>query len=297
MKTALLALSILLGIIFPLGHPFTFLVRYSVMVMLFFAFLEMRVSTKLVRISHLYVLLGILGIGVTVFEVVNWLGNPTVAMAAMVVALAPTAAAAPVITSFLRGDVVYVTVSVLLTSLSLSLIIPVLLPTLAQLEGNITILEVLIPVLITVGLPMLLAQLIRKLSQATATYLSKFQAITYWMFVGNVYIAISKASYFVRYETEADLSIILFIGLASLLVCLTSFGLGYFLEKNPDTRQAASMSLGRKNTMFAIWLSLTFLSPLVALGPMFYIVWQNTVNGLQLSLMKEKNAEAKTTPA
>ncbi|MEM7513167.1 MAG: hypothetical protein AAF388_19720 [Bacteroidota bacterium] len=297
MKTFALALVIILGILFPYGHPYTFLVRYSVMIMLFFAFMEMKVERSMFRISHFWIIMAIMGISLSAFGLGSWLTNSTVSLAVLLIAMAPTAAAAPVITSFLKADVAYVTFSVLLTSLVLSILIPLVLPTLGNLDGGISVIQVLVPVLITVGLPMLLAQSIRKVSPATASFLVKYKAITYWMFVGNVYIAISKASYFVRYETEADLAIIAYIGVGSLLVCLTSFGLGYFLEKDPSSRKAASMSLGRKNTMFSIWLSLTFISPLVALGPMFYIVWQNTINGIQLSLVKENPQSNETTPA
>ena len=34
--------------------------------------------------------------------------------------------------------------------------------------------------------------------------------------------------------------------------------------------------------IFGIWLALTFLTPLVALGPIFYILFQNLYNSWQL---------------
>ena len=42
--------------------------------------------------------------------------------------------------------------------------------------------------------------------------------------------------------------------------------------------QEASQALGQKNLSFVIWIALTFINPLVAMGPMFYIVYHHLYN-------------------
>ena len=69
-----------------------------------------------------------------------------------------------------------------------------------------------------------------------------------------------------------------------------TFKLGELLGPT-DQKLAGSLALGRKNTMFGLWLALTFVSPLVALGPICYIIIQNTYNSYQI-LVVEKQQKA-----
>jgi len=65
--------------------------------------------------------------------------------------------------------------------------------------------------------------------------------------------------------------------LISLVICVVNFSLGAILG-GPSHRQEASQSLGQKNLTFVIWIALTFINPLVALGPMIYIVYHHLYN-------------------
>jgi BASS family bile acid:Na+ symporter len=47
-------------------------------------------------------------------------------------------------------------------------------------------------------------------------------------------------------------------------------------------RQESSQSLGQKNNSFVIWVALTFINPLVAMGPTFYILYHNLYNSWQI---------------
>jgi BASS family bile acid:Na+ symporter len=71
------------------------------------------------------------------------------------------------------------------------------------------------------------------------------------------------------------------IAVTSLLVCAAGFALGRVIGGREFAREA-SQSLGQKNTTFTIYLALTYASPLVALGPTFYVVWHNLWNSWQL---------------
>jgi len=73
------------------------------------------------------------------------------------------------------------------------------------------------------------------------------------------------------------MSTLLSIALISLVICVVNFGLGAILG-GPSHRQEASQSLGQKNLTFVIWIALTFINPLVALGPMLYIVYHHLYN-------------------
>ena len=53
----------------------------------------------------------------------------------------------------------------------------------------------------------------------------------------------------------------------------------------------AGQSLGQKNTAFAIWVATAFLNPLSSVGPGCYILWQNTINSVEIWLYRKKGLE------
>ena len=289
MKIILLAAALILGILLPYGHPLTFLVRYSVMIMLFFAFLGMEVNRNLFRKSHLY-LSGVFLVLPLCFYGLIRLYDPSLALIAYIVAAAPTAAAAPVITDYLKGRVEFVTLSILLTSAISALAIPLFLPLLGNTEMALNLWDILKPVIITLGVPFVLATGVRKFSPFIHQHLLRFKDISYYLFLSNVYIAMSKATHFILHESDAAVSEIVGIAGATLLVAVGCFSLGHLVSQNGD-RLEGSMSLGRKNTMFTLWVALTFVGPLAALGPMSYIVWQNIYNSWQLYRIKAREVK------
>jgi BASS family bile acid:Na+ symporter len=287
MRVFWLSLALICGILLPYGHSLTFLVRYSVMVMLFFAFLEIRIHREIVQRSHAFIAAANVGIAFLAYALLYpW--KPELAMVAFITALMPTAAAAPVLTSYLRGNVAYVTVSVLLTTCAVGLVIPLSLPVLIGAESQISLSDTLGPVLFTLLLPLLSAQAIRRWSTSWHNQLLRVKVISYYLFLFNVYIAMSKASHFIQQEMQGGAASLGWILLLSALICGGNYAIGYGLG-GKNNRIGGSMALGRKNTMFAVWICLTFLSPLAALGPMGYIVWQNVWNSWQL--MRQKSAE------
>jgi BASS family bile acid:Na+ symporter len=94
-------------------------------------------------------------------------------------------------------------------------------------------------------------------------------------------LATAKANHFMTHEVSFPKSIIISIALVSLAACVVNFSLGRLLG-GKNLTQEASQALGQKNTMFIIWISMTFLNPLVALGAMFYVIYQNLYNSYLL---------------
>jgi bile acid:Na+ symporter, BASS family len=280
MNIPVLVLSLLLGILLPYGHSYTFLVRPLVMVMLFFAFLEMQIDRQTFSWRHGLILLAKVGIALGSYALLrNW--SQDLAMAGFLVGIMPTAAAAPGITGYLKARVDYVTFSTFFTSLAIAGILPFLLPTLLKGTVEISMGEVLWPVLSLMLLPLGLAWGARFSSARLRAWLLRYKRLSFWCFMTNVYLASSKASHFVRTEMQDQWDLLLWIGLISGVLCLLNFELGKVLG-GTNRRIEGGMALGRKNTMFSLWVALTFVSPLAALGPMCYILWQNTYNAIQL---------------
>ena len=72
------------------------------------------------------------------------------------------------------------------------------------------------------------------------------------------------------------------IGLVAGVLCAINFGLGWKFGGRGIPREV-SQSLGQKNTLLSIWIAMTYVNPMVALGPTFYILCHNTYNAWQLA--------------
>lgn len=251
-----------------------------------FAYLEANFSFQLVKPSHLYILLLHFLIGFA-FYGIALKSDPILALALFLTSVTPTASVAPAIVSFLGGKVEYVTFSVILTNCAMAVVLPFLLPHLVELEAEIPVADILVPTMQIVIAPLLGVLLLRKYWPSAASGILRFKSISFYFFMLNVYIATSKATYFVRFEAPPEAyTQVAWIGAGSLAICILSFGLGRWLGR-PDLKEEASQSLGRKNTMFTVWLSLTYLNPMTALGPMFYIIWHNTYSSFQFFRTKK----------
>ncbi|MCD8288961.1 MAG: hypothetical protein LUC26_03490, partial [Prevotella sp.] len=57
---------------------------------------------------------------------------------------------------------------------------------------------------------------------------------------------------------------------------------------------------GQKNTTVAIWVATVFLNPLSSVGPGCYILWQNTINSIEIyarARKERRQPEFDGTPA
>lgn len=281
MQGIYILLAIIVGAIFSDAHVLTAVIRYNLMVMLFFTFITVRFNPQLLRFDHFKVLLANIGLPILLFFA--WrLWDTQTAMAILVIGLAPTAAGAPVITTFLKGRVDHVTVSILLLSPAMALLIPFFLPLLLSSDiGDIRVWDILVPVLMVVFVPLALSFLIKQTLPAAIPWISRAAKVNFYLFLFNVFIASAKATDFIRNDEQANWVSIVSIGLGVTILGLILFKLGERLGA-PDLKLENSMSLGRKNTMFALWLALTFVGPLAALGPMLYILFQNIYHSVAM---------------
>ena len=79
------------------------------------------------------------------------------------------------------------------------------------------------------------------------------------------------------------------IALVSLVCCVVQFAYGRFVGRRYGECITGGQALGQKNTVFAIWLAYTFMTPITALAGGFYSVWHNVINTWQL--YKKNHAE------
>ena len=267
--------AMLLGGLLPGLHQFSFLIQYLLMAMLLFAFLDIQFKPATFQKSVLWVLIANFGLAfISYGALVSFDG--TLALAAFMTAIAPTAIAAPVLISFISGEVEYVISAVLLTNVSSAVIIPLTLPFLLGTGVPISVWDVLEPVLVVMLLPLFLARLLAYLPAQTRGLIRRAKAYSFPIWLVNLLIISANASHFLRTEYSHS-GLLLTIALVSLVLCILNFGVGAILGGKRHW-QEASQSLGQKNLSFVIWVAMTFVNPLVAMGPTFYILYHHLYN-------------------
>jgi len=271
-----LLLTMAVGALFPQFHRFSFLIQYLLMIMLFFAFLDVEFRPQTFQKSVIWVLLANVAVAfISYAALVSF--DLVLALAAFMTAIAPTAIAAPVIISFIQREVEYVVAAVVLTNITSAVIIPFALPFLIGAQVQISILEVLGPVLIVMFVPLILARLAAHLTSNTQAFIRKGKLLSFPLWLVNLFLISANASNFLRNENSDSISTLISIALISLLICIVNFGVGALLGGQRNW-QEASQSLGQKNLSFVIWIALTFVNPLVAMGPTFYILYHHLYN-------------------
>lgn len=280
-RTAALLAAMVLGILLPQAHALSWAIRWLIMAMLFIVFLQTQLTREAVHRSHAVLLAANLAAGFLGWWLGGTVGDRDLALAGFFTGITPTATAAPVIISFLRGRVDYVVAAFLLTNVIIAAVCPVLLP----LVLGQTTPQAFSAVLGTIGLvvfgPMVAGWTVRRVHPAAAEWPRRLRAVSFGMWVLALFLITSNASEFLRTQVNAPGLKLLQIAALSLVLCALNFGTGYLIGGRQFGREA-SQALGQKNTTFTIYLALAYATPLIALGPTCYVLWHNVWNSWQL---------------
>jgi len=251
------------------------------MVMLYFSFLDIRMEKSVIKKIHFVILLTIIFSPLLFYSVTKFFDG-YLAEAVFITSFSPTAIAAPVIISLKKGKVEFVIFSLLLSNIVISLLTPFMLPLIVHTSKNISVGVVLFPVLFTISIPMVLAQATKFLLPKIWKKFIAWKDLTFYILVLNIYLAVSDATMYIRAELTSKFLIVTLIAVSSAMLCILYFYLGKIIGGN-EYGAEASQSLGQKNNAFTLWISLTFIGPLAALGPIFYVLFQNIYITWQLS--------------
>jgi BASS family bile acid:Na+ symporter len=281
-RTAALLLAMVVGFLIPQAEGWAVLLQYLLMVMLFFSFLDIVITRESFHASLILILLANAALPVAWFLLIRGF-NRDLALTAFITAAAPTATATPVVIHFIRARVDYTVTAVLLTNIGMAILLPFLLPWAAGGVTSISTAEVLPPVLEVMFVPLVLAWLARRLPAGAQAVIRKGKPVSFPVWLLVLFLVTSKASSFLHGSLNISSTALGEIALISLLTCVVNFVLGWWLGGETFHREA-SQSLGQKNNSFTVWIALTFINPLTALGPTFYVAYHNLYNAFQLYL-------------
>jgi len=221
---------------------------------------------------------------------------------AMLCLICPTATAAAVVTRKLGGDVPGITTYIVLINILAAVLVPLIVPLIQPMAG-LTFWEafnmILAKVLPLLMLPCFCAWLVRYLMPGVHRKLLKWQDLPFNLWVVALVLAIAVTTKAIV-TSEMSWTLILAMSAVSLLCCIFQFRAGRYVgscykprrpspsalkaeERGREVRKVtAGQSLGQKNTVFAIWLGYTFMTPETAIVGGLYSIWHNCFNSWQL---------------
>ena len=215
---------------------------------------------------------------------------------AMLCMICPTATAAAVVTRKLGGDVPGITTYTILINILTAILVPAIVP-LIQPMGDFSfrdafcrILAKVFPLLI---MPCLAAWLVRYLFPSLHRAILSKPDLAFDIWAVSLSLAIAVTVKSIVHSTM-PVYLMLLIALVSLGCCALQFALGHrigsFFGKQAMSI-TAGQALGQKNTVFAIWMGYTFMTPETSIVGGIYSIWHNLYNSRQLA-RKEKEVQA-----
>ena len=252
--------------------------------MLFITFCRVDIRAMRLGTIHLWMLLFQFVGAMAVYYPTTWFFGETVGQGAMICVLAPIAMAAVVIGGMLGANVTTMVTYSLLCNFATALIAPMMLHSFGN--GTCTFLEIIGRVAPTLIAPFVVAQLLRWLLPKVAEWFSAHSSISFYLWLISLVLVLGRTTAFIL-DTDADIVVEVELAIIALVLCLVQFRVGRWMGGLAGDAVAGGQSVGQKNTILAVWMSLNFLDPVASIAPTAYIVWQNFVNSYQLSRVKK----------
>ena len=229
---------------------------------------------------------------------------------AMLCLICPTATAAAVVTRKLGGDVPGITTYIILINLLTAVLVPLIVPLVhpvAEIDFWTAFSMIMAKVFPLLIMPCMAAWLVRYLFPKVHRWLMRFPDLAFYIWAFALTLAIALTTRFIVHS-EMSVMMLLLMALISLVCCVFQFAMGRFVGRcyrsgdcrsepamtsdchaRPDraSMQAsreitAGQSLGQKNTIFAIWMAYTFMTPETSIVGGLYSIWHNIYNSWQL---------------
>lgn len=198
--------------------------------------------------------------------------------------ISPCASAAPVVTQKLGGNLEEMTTYTFLSNFITALMIPVCFPLLdggREMHFLAAFALILYKVFTVLVVPMLLAYVVKHHAKRLCQRIVSVKDLSYYLW-GCSLLIVSGTTMKNIFHADTTFRFLLLIAAGSFLLCIFQFACGRTIGRRFGETVNAGQGLGQKNTAFAIWIACTYLSPLSAVGPGCYILWQNIINSIEI---------------
>lgn len=255
--------------------------------MLFFSFCRVEPQQMKPRIWHLW--LGLLQIvccaTFAMIAIFTSGDEKIVAEVAMCCLVCPPATASVVIIGKLGGNISSGSTYIVISNLIVSVITPLFIPFMHP-ESSSTFFATFLAMIgklfpLMLG-PLLLAWLVRYLLPALHAKIVTYPNISFFLWLIALSLAMVTASRALMNSNVAGWTLAT-MAAVSLACCVFQFWIGRRIGAPYSDAIAAGQTLGQKNTVFLIWMSYTFLTPVTAIAGGLYSIWHNVINTWQLA--------------
>jgi BASS family bile acid:Na+ symporter len=204
--------------------------------------------------------------------------------------IAPSAAAAPVVTGKLGGNISTMSAFTVISSFASALMIPFVFPLLEQ-TAHVSFwaafLIILEKVALVLVLPLVLGwsvqhlgPIIKPVGRFHKSIVSMPNLSFYcWAFSLSITSGITVKNIV---HSGASAILLMAIALLTLLLCFVQFGVGRGIGRRLGEHINSGQALFQKNTALAIWVAYMYLNPVASVGAGCYVLWQNLINSLEL---------------
>ncbi len=212
-------------------------------------------------------------------------GNRLVLMESILTCIiAPGAAAAPVVTAKLGGNLETMTTYTFVSNFVTALMVPLVFPMIDQsvhISFWVAFFAILYKVCMVLLVPMAAAYVVKHYCKRLHAWILSVPDLSFYMWgISLTIVTGSTIKYILHAGTT--ISFVLLIAVISLALCVVQFVIGRAVGRRFGVTLEAGQGLGQKNTAFAVWIAYTYLNPLCSVGPGCYILWQNAVNSFEI---------------
>lgn len=211
--------------------------------------------------------------------------NSLVAEAAFICVFCPSATASPVVTGLLGGSVGRTAAYCLLSHATVAVTAPLLLAVIGGRE-DISFWESawligrnVVPIILG---PLAVALLMRRFAPRAHKALEERQTLSFYLWAFTLLIVVGTSVGKIIAEPRTAVPLMLLLAGIAAVACAVQFWVGHMIGAHFQDPVAAAQSLGQKNTSLGIWLTLTYLNPIVSTSMVAYIAWHNLYNSYQL---------------
>jgi BASS family bile acid:Na+ symporter len=274
----------------------SFLIPYLIFSMLLLTFCKLSPRDLHFHKAQLWlVLIELLGC-IPVYFLVR-LYNPLVAQGALICVLAPTAAAAAVITGMLGGSISFIATYLFICNIGVAALAPLLftmLGTHSEMTFMQSFLHICWQVATILVLPLAIAWFLQYFMPKVHDKLASIHKASFYLWATSLTVLTGTTVKFVVDQPNPDVASEIGLAVVALIICILQFLIGRRIGRHYNDPVSSGQGLGQKNTAMAIWMAQVYLNPVSSIAPASYVLWQNIINSYQLWRKNRKDRMAQS---
>ena len=199
--------------------------------------------------------------------------------------ICPVAASVAAVACVLGADRDKVTTYTLLGNMMVTIVAPIYFSFVGNnvempfLQSFGLILSKIFPIIM---LPMIVNIVLKRICPKANQILVKCRGLSFYLWALALMLTIGKTIGFIFMYGDSYPMLIVWLTLASGVMCAIQFWVGKSVGSHYGDRIAGGQNLGQRNSALGIWLAHTYLDPMSSVFPAAYSIWQNLFNSYQL---------------